>query len=89
MDESGTDEAEFRMKVVSRRMVGGAIKSLVNARSLQLEYATVLSSCLFLCMVVRQGYGRRRRDLELGQYRCTTSEDCWGSGEWMKFRMHG
>ena len=37
MDESGTDGAEFRMKVASERKVAGAIRSLVNARSLQLE----------------------------------------------------
>ena len=41
MDESGTDEAEFR-KVVSGRKAAGAIRSLVNARDLQLGCARVL-----------------------------------------------
>ena len=34
LDESGTDEAECSRKVVSERRVPGAIRSLVNARSL-------------------------------------------------------
>ena len=42
LDESGTDEAEGGRKVASRRRVAVAIRSLVIARSLQLEYARVL-----------------------------------------------
>ena len=59
LNESGIDEAEYRRKVASEWMVTGAIRSLVNARDLQLECATV-ESCmkhwlyLFLCMAVRQ-----------------------------------
>ena len=45
--------------VVSGRRVADAIRSLVNARDLQLECAKV-----FLYMAVRQCYGRWR-DLEL------------------------
>ena len=37
MDETGTDEAECSRKMASRRKVAGAIRSLVNDRSLQLE----------------------------------------------------
>ena len=44
---------------------------------------------LFLCMAVRQCYGRRRSDLELGMYRWTTSEDCWVLGGWTDSRMQG
>ena len=59
LDESGTDEAEYRRKVLSGRRVVGSIRSPVNARGLQLECARVLHtvshcSCLFLRMVVRQ-----------------------------------
>ena len=36
LDELGTDEAECSRKVVSGRRVAGAIRSLVNARNLQL-----------------------------------------------------
>ena len=32
LDESGTDEAECRWKVVSCRKVAGAVRSLVKAR---------------------------------------------------------
>ena len=39
LDESGTNKAECRRKVESRRRVAGAIKLLVNARDLQLECA--------------------------------------------------
>ena len=34
LDESGTDEVEYRRKVASRRRVAGVIKSLVNAKGL-------------------------------------------------------
>ena len=37
LDESGTDGAECSRKVASRRRVAGAIRSLVNAKDLQLE----------------------------------------------------
>ena len=50
LDKSGTDEAECSRKVVSGRRIAGAIRSQVNARFLQLEYAR----CLFLHMVVRE-----------------------------------
>ena len=36
LDESGTDEAECNRKAASGRRVSGAIRSLVNARGLQL-----------------------------------------------------
>ena len=74
-------------KVASRRRVAGAILSLVNARDLQLECARVLHETLLvpvLCMAVRQCYGRRRRDLELGLCRGKTSEDRGVLGEWIE-----
>ena len=37
LDKSGIDEAERSRKVASGMRVAGAIRSLVNARSLQLE----------------------------------------------------
>ena len=42
LDESGTNEAESRRKVTSRRRASGVIRSLVNVRHLQLECARVL-----------------------------------------------
>ena len=48
LDESGTDEAEYSRKVASGRRVAGAIISLVNARSLQLECARILDESLLV-----------------------------------------
>ena len=48
LDESSTDEAECNRKVASGRRVAGAIKSLVNARSLQLECDMVLHESLLV-----------------------------------------
>ena len=47
-DESGTDEAECSRKVASGRKVAGAIGSLVNARSLELECVIVLHESLLV-----------------------------------------
>ena len=52
LDESGTDGAEYNRKVVSRRMIAGAIRSLVNARDLQLEYVRVLHETLLIPVLV-------------------------------------
>ena len=41
MDESGTDGAECNRKLASVRRVTGAVKSLANARDLQLELASL------------------------------------------------
>ena len=54
LDESGTDGAECSRKVVNGRRVAGTIRSLDNARGLQLESARVLNETfvvpfLFLC----------------------------------------
>ena len=48
LDESGTDEAECSRKVASRRRVAGAIRSLVNAKDLQLECARVFHEILLV-----------------------------------------
>ena len=48
LDELGTDETECSRKVASGRRVAGAISSLVNAKSLQLECARVLHESLLV-----------------------------------------
>ena len=48
MDESGIEEAESSRKGVSGSRVVGAIRSLVNARSLQLESSRVLHESLLV-----------------------------------------
>ena len=59
--------------MVSGRKVAGAIRSLVNARSLQLECGRGLY----------ESYLVPDNDMEGG------GEVCWVSGEWIKSRMHG
>ena len=76
LDESGTDEAECNRKVASGRRLAGAIRSLVNARSLQPECARVLHQSLLMSAITYGSYGGRRRTLGLGLYRWTTSEVC-------------
>ena len=51
LDESGTDEPECSRKMASVRRIAGAIRSLVNARSLQLEYARVLHKSLLVSVL--------------------------------------
>ena len=42
LDKLGTYGAEYSRKITNGRKVAGAIRSLVNARDLHLECATVL-----------------------------------------------
>ena len=53
---------------MSGRRGAGAISSLVNAKDLQLECASLVHETL-LVLVLTYGSGGRRRDLELGLYR--------------------
>ena len=48
LDELYADFVEFRRKVVSKRKVVGTMRSLVNARGLQLECARVLHEVLLV-----------------------------------------
>ena len=52
MNEPGTDEAECRRKSESERRFAGAIRSLVNAKSLQLECSKVLHETLLVAVLV-------------------------------------
>ena len=56
LDESGTDGADCSRKVASGRRVAGVMRSLVNARSLQLECARILHE-LLLVPVLMYGEG--------------------------------
>ena len=51
LNESDTDEAECSRKVASGRTDAGAIRSVVNARSLQLERARVLHESLLVLVL--------------------------------------
>ena len=52
LDESGTDVAKYCRKVVSGRKDAGAIRSLGNARGLQLECARVLHEALLMPLLL-------------------------------------
>ena len=64
--------------MASGKRVADAIRSLVIARDLQLEHARVLHETLLVPVFMYGSEtinGKRRRDLELGLYRWTTSKD--------------
>ena len=48
LDKSGTDGTECNKKVANERSVAGPIRSLVNARDLQLQCARVLHETLLV-----------------------------------------
>ena len=54
LNKSGTDVAECSRKVLSERRVAGAVRSLVKARSLQIEFARVVHES-FLAPVLTYG----------------------------------
>ena len=51
LNESGADETEFSRKVVSEGRAAGGIRSLLNARSLQLECAMVLDESMLVSVL--------------------------------------
>ena len=64
LDESGADGAECSRKVTSGRRVAGAIRSMVNARNLQLECARVLHETLFVPVLIYGSEAMLWKDLE-------------------------
>ena len=78
-DGSGTYDIECSRKVASERKVAGAIRSLVNARSLNLECTRVLHEG-FLVPVLLHGSGTMiwsEKDRSwVKAYKWTTSEVC-------------
>ena len=52
LDESGADEAVCHRKVASGRRVAIALRSFINARGLQLEYARVLNESLLMSVLI-------------------------------------
>ena len=62
--ESGTDETEYSRKVESGRRASGAIRSLVNVRSLQFQCVRVLHESLLVAVLM---YGSERSGIRVGQ----------------------
>ena len=92
LDESGTDGAECSRKVASER-VTGAIRSLVNARDLQLECARVFHETLLIPVLM---YGRETmlwKEKERSRIRAVQMDNLRGLlgklGGWIESLMHG
>ena len=72
--------------MVSERRVASAIRSLINARSLQLECDRVLHESLLVPVLTYDSEKMIWRDKERSRlYRWITSQVFWvSSGEWIK-----
>ena len=86
-DESGIDEAECSRKVAIGRMVAGAVRSLVNPRSLHLECARVLHESLGVPVLT---YGnetviwREKERFMISAVQMNNLRGLLGTGEWIK-----
>ena len=76
--ESGTHEAECSKKVVSGRRVACAIRSLVNARSLQFECARFLHETLLVPVLIYDSEAMIWREKERSRIRATQMESLRG-----------
>ena len=91
MEESGTDESQCCRKVENGRSVAGAIRSLVDVRSLQLDCARVLYETLLVPFLM---YGSEtmkwKEEKERSRIRAVQMVNLRGLlGGWIKSRMHG
>ena len=64
LDESRKDREECNEKEASGRTVAGAVKSLVNARDLQLEWARVLCKTLLVHVLMYGSEAMLRKEKE-------------------------
>ena len=80
MDESDTDEVECSRKVVSGRRVAGAIRSLVNAWSLQLECARVLHESLLVSILMYGSETKIWREKERSRIRAVQMDNLRSAG---------
>ena len=74
-DESGTDEGECSRKGASGRRVGGAIRSLVNARSLELECARVWHDSLLVSGLTYGSEAMTGKEKERSRIRATQMDN--------------
>ena len=77
LGESGTDEADCSRKVASGRKVAGAIRSLVNVRDLQLEYARALQETLLVPVFI-YGSETMLREEEISKIRAVNMDNLRG-----------
>ena len=67
--DSGTDGTEYSRKVPSMRRVAGAIRSLANARNLQLECARVLHETLLVNVLMYGSEAMLWKEKEISRVR--------------------
>ena len=78
LDESGTDGAECSRKVASGRRVAGAMKSVDNAKDLQLECARFLHETLLLPVLMYGSDTMLWREKESSRVRAVQIHDLNG-----------
>ena len=78
MDESGTDGTECSRKVASGRRIASAIRSLVNARDLQLECARVLYETLLVPVFIYDSETILRTEKERSRVRAVQMDNLRG-----------
>ena len=93
LDESGTDEVECSRKVASGRKVTGVIRSLVNARDLQIELPRVLHETLLVTVLMFDSETMLWKGKEKSRVRAipiwTPSEVCYVLGGGIESEIHG
>ena len=77
-EESGTDGAECSRKVESERKVAGVIRSLVNARDLQLECSSVLREILLVPVLMDGNETMLWREKERSRMRAAQMDNLRG-----------
>ena len=78
MDDFDTDGAECSRKAASGRRVAGAIRSLVNARDLQLECASVLHETLLVPVLMYCSETMIWKEKELSRIRAIQMDNLRG-----------
>ena len=78
LDESGTDGADCSRKVASGRRFAGAIRLLINARSLQLECARVLHESLLVPVLTYGSETMIRKEKERSRIRAIQMDSLKG-----------
>ena len=86
LDESGADGAECSRKVASGRRDAGAIRSLFNARSLQLECGRVLHESLLVPVIAYGSETKIWREKKRSRIRAVQMDNLRGL---LGIRMHG
>ena len=84
LDETGTDDTECHRKVGSGRKVTGAIRSLVNARCLQIECARMIHEGLPLPLLLYASETMIRREEERFRIRAVQMDSLGGVARYLE-----